>query len=156
MLKSAFTSFPYCIATYVCLIGMAWLLIGGWKPEKPPLPTNIVQAAESSAHAYAQSIGGEVFAIQPTGSMRGTLEGGDFIVTKRDFASVKVGDVLVYQPAFKYEPNRPLAHRAVQKDSYGWIMSGDTAPVTESWARVTESNYMGTVIAVFRQSTASN
>jgi hypothetical protein len=27
---AAFTSFPHCIATYVCLIGMAWLILQKW------------------------------------------------------------------------------------------------------------------------------
>lgn len=30
LIKRAFTSFPGCIATYVCLIGMAWLILQKW------------------------------------------------------------------------------------------------------------------------------
>jgi hypothetical protein len=29
MIKSAFTSFPHCIATYVTLIGFIWLIVKG-------------------------------------------------------------------------------------------------------------------------------
>jgi len=29
-LKTAFTHFPHCIATYVCLIGMGWLILQKW------------------------------------------------------------------------------------------------------------------------------
>ncbi len=30
MLKSAFTSFPACIATYLTLGGIAWLVLSKW------------------------------------------------------------------------------------------------------------------------------
>ena len=139
------------ISIAVCVVGAAWLLAFGWKPKLTPIPTHTVANAEAAAIAYATATGGEVFRVTDTGSMRPLLTGGECVVTVRNYTGIKVGAVVVYRPTFATATGNPLIHRAAQLDKYGWIMSGDSAPHTESWARVTEANYIGTVVAIFRQ-----
>lgn len=153
-LRAAFTSFPYCVATYVTLLGFGWLVFtGGYKPVKSPVPLSVVADPISSAYFHAQSIDGNVSLIAPTGSMRPLLEGGDYVVLKRvPYAEIKEGDVLSYYATWQSATAPAVIHRAVQKDAYGWIMSGDSVSTTESFARVTEHNYLGKLIAIYRKS----
>ena len=80
--------------------------------------------------------------------MKPLLQGGEYAVTVKEYPKVKLGQVLVYNATYH---NTPIIHRAVDKDRYGWLMAGDTAKQSESWARVTEQNYLGTVVAVYRK-----
>jgi signal peptidase I len=138
-LKAAFTSWPHCLATYVALAGAFWLLAFGWKPvlNNPPVYTGIVAVGE----------GEKAWKVSFTGSMKPFLRGGEIAVTKADYDSIQVGQILVYKASYN---NNPIIHRAVQKDRDGWIMSGDSAKHTESWARVNKDNYLGTVVAVYQ------
>ena len=47
-----------------------------------------------------------------------------------------------------------MLHRAVDRDSGGWIMSGDNNRWSERWDRVTPTTYMGTVVALVEFSQA--
>lgn len=138
----------------VCLTGATWLLLFGWQPDKSADPVPILAGAaaeaEAATHAERLGAGGRAFIVSPTGSMRPLLQGGDYVVTQSDYASARVGQVFAYWPTFATRSGHPLIHRAVQKDKDGWIMSGDSAPHTESWARVTEANYIGTLVAIYR------
>lgn len=146
-LKAAFTSFPHCIATYVAIVGAGWLLFFGWKPVKLDPPVHAVVNPEQVARQEAARLDGAVWAVGHTGSMRPLLQGGEYAVTVSRFADVRLGEVLVYRATYHHNP---IVHRAVQKDSHGWLMSGDSAPHSESWARVNADNYIGTVVAVYR------
>jgi len=138
-LKAAFTKLPYCLATYVCLIGAGWLLAFGWKPveDNPPV---YVREVEVRA-------GEKVWHVSHTGSMKPFLQGGEYVVTVANYEAIRLGQILVYYAPYN---KSPLVHRAVQKDKDGWIMSGDSAKHTESWFRVTKDNYLGTVVSVYR------
>lgn len=146
-LKAAFTSFPHCIATYVAIVGAGWLLFFGWKPVKLDPPVHAVVNPEQVARQEAARLDGAVWAVGHTGSMRPLLQGGEYAVTVSRFADVRLGEVLVYRATYHHNP---IVHRAVQKDSHGWLMSGDSSPRSESWARVNADNYIGTVVAVYR------
>lgn len=146
-LKSAFTELPYCLATYVCLIGMGWLLFFGWTPVKVDPPTYITPNAQGEALIKAHTSNGQVFRVSYTGSMKPLLQGGEWVVTIPAYSAIKKGEVLVYQAPYNQSP---IIHRAVEQDSLGWIMSGDSSPHTESWFRVTPESYIGTTIAIFR------
>lgn len=147
-IKAAFTSWPHCIATYVALLGAACLLTFGWKPVKKDFPIYDSPVAESLAHDAATKLGGKAWSVGFTGSMKPLLTGGEIVVTVDKFDDIQVGQVLVYHATYN---RNPIIHRAVQKDSYGWLMSGDSAPVSESWARVTKDNYLGTAIVGYRK-----
>ena len=56
--------------------------------------------------------------------------------------------MVVYRASYN---SNPIIHRAVQKDLHGWLMSGDSAKVSESWARVTRENYLGTAVVGYRK-----
>jgi hypothetical protein len=146
-LKAAFTAWPYCLATYVALIGAAWLLAFGWKPVKVDPFVFQVANSQEAAIKEAARVDGKVWQVSHTGSMEPLLQGGEHVVTVLAFGSVQKGQVLVYHASYN---RNPIIHRAVQRDSYGWLMSGDSAPHSESWARVTKDNYIGTVVAVYR------
>lgn len=147
-LKAAFTSFPYCIATYVGIAGMVWLLAFGYRPSGKNPPLTLAPDPLGQAAAYAAGVGGRAHSVAATGSMRPVLAGGDFVVVIDAYQQIKKGDILVYRATYNANP---IVHRAADKDKGGWIMSGDSAPVSESWARVTESNYLGTVVAIYRK-----
>ena len=147
-LKAAFTSWPHCIATYVALLGAIWLLAFGWKPVKKDFPIYPSDAPELAAHDTAQKLGGKAWAVGFTGSMKPLLQGGEVIVTTDNFDSIEVGQVLVYHASYN---KNPIVHRAALKDKYGWLMSGDSAPISESWARVTKDNYLGTAVVGYKK-----
>lgn len=146
-LKELFTKFPYYIATYVCLVGMAWLLFFGWTPVKLDPPIYITPHAQGEALIKAHASNGQVFRVSYTGSMEPLLHGGEWVVTTSDYSAIKKGQVLVYKAPYN---QTPIIHRAVEQDSLGWIMSGDSAQHTESWFRVIPPNYIGTTIAIYK------
>ena len=147
-LKAAFTAWPYCLATYVAIIGAAWLLFVPFKPVR--LDPTIYPAGnpQLAAETAATALNGRVWSVSYTGSMKPFLQGGEYAVTVKEYANVKLGQVLVYNATYH---NTPIIHRAVDKDSHGWLMAGDNSPRSESWARVTDQNYLGTVVAVYRK-----
>jgi hypothetical protein len=145
--KSAFTSWPHCLATYVCLIGAAWLLAFGWQPTRLDPPVYDSTTPEADALGMAQRINGKVWSVSHTGSMRPLLTGGEFVVSLDKFDAMKAGEVVIYRQTYNANP---IIHRAIQRDYSGWIMSGDSAKHTESWARVTASSYLGTAVAIYR------
>lgn len=152
-IKAAFTSMPYCIATYVTIIGMIWLLSLSGQYKKNPTPVflyDTAAAAETGAWASAKATGQTVFKVSGTGSMKPEFQENDFVVAGGAFADVVIGDVLVYRATWRGAAENRIIHRTVQKDSYGWIMSGDSAPMSESWARVTAANFDGKVKEIHR------
>ena len=62
------------------------------------------------------------------------------------FASIRQGQLLLYRPDwFK----GTVMHVASVKDSGGWLMSGIANATSEPYWRVTSSNFVATVAAVF-------
>jgi len=148
LLKSAFTSWPHCLATYVCLIGAAWLLAFGWKPVRVDFPVEVAAMPANAAQSKADELSGKVWQVGFTGSMKPLLQGGEYVVTVYRYDAIRTGEVLVYTATYH---DKPIIHRAVEKDAYGWLMSGDSSPRSESWARVTKDNYLGTAVAAYRK-----
>jgi len=149
-LKAAFTKFPFCLATYVCLIGAGWLLFAGWKPVRNDFPVYESARPSWEAQEAANKLGGKVWAVGYTGSMKPLLQGGEYVVTVGRFDEVKVGDILVYSATYH---DKPIIHRAALKDKHGWLMSGDSSRLSESWSRVTKDNYLGTAVVGYRLKT---
>jgi hypothetical protein len=147
-LKAAFTAWPYCLATYVALIGAAWLLFVPFQPVRLDPTVYPAGNPQLAAETAAKALDGRIWVVSHTGSMKPLLQGGEYAVTVKEYANVKLGQVLVYNATYH---NTPIIHRAVDKDSHGWLMAGDTAARSESWARVTDQNYLGTVVAVYRK-----
>ena len=119
------------------------------------------QAAEGARlHARDLGAGGAYASVQPTGSMRPLIDDYDWIVwnTAVPYAALKAGQVILYVPG--WNPALVVCHRLREKDSYGWIVSGDNVKpdidpatgwnrVSEASYRVTPANYRGLVIAVY-------
>ena len=151
-LKSAFTRWPHCAATYAGLALLLALLFFRQEPPLNQIETHAVDDPFAAAAAHAGRVGGRVYTVSFTGSMKPLLQGGEKVVAVGEFPAVRKGDVLIYEGALNpYGPTTTIVHRAVQKDAGGWIMSGDNNAHTETWGRVTALNYRGTVIAIYKK-----
>ena len=96
----------------------------------------------------------EVTTIGTTGSMVPLLQGGEVAVLAHDFDNVKMGQVVAYRTVAGSSPaiESRLVHRIVSQDDRGWLPQGDTAGcVLEDWNPITRANYIGTLVAIFRQ-----
>lgn len=151
-LKSAFVRWPHCAATYAALALLVVLLFFRQEPPILPVETHVVDEPFLSAAAHAGRVGGRVFTVSFTGSMKPFLMGGENVVVVGEYPAIKRGDILIYTGALNpYGPTTTIIHRAVQKDKDGWIMSGDNNAQTETWSRVRPDNYLGTVVAIYRK-----
>lgn len=107
-----------------------------------------------SAEAHARDIGGLALWVQPTGSMRPTIQDYDWVVValpdKAPYAGVQEGQVLLYNAEWTAPGTPRVLHRAAQKDRDGWIMSGDNNAHYESKWRVNAANYLGRAVAIYR------
>jgi hypothetical protein len=72
------------------------------------------------------------------------------VVRKVPYETITKGDLLVYmgRPNASRRDRISMLHRTVQHDSGGWLMCGDNNARTESWDRVTPTNYLGTVTMI--------
>ncbi len=142
------------IAAITC--GALAMLLSGCSPTPrldPPLFTYPTEAmTQLSAQARARDILGTVYTVADTHSMEPLLRGGDRIVVappeRAPYAELKVGQVITYRA--DWYTKHPVTHRLVQKDSGGWILSGDANPRSEASWRVTEKSYLGTVDGIYR------
>ena len=116
-----------------------------------------------SAQAHAADLNGKspagepqkgLYSVADTHSMEPILWGGDYIVVtlleKRPYSGLKVGEVVTYRADWQSAGAPPVTHRLAQKDKYGWILTGDNTPTYESRWRMTENEYLGTVVGIYR------
>ena len=132
------------------------------KPVVPTGPVHDVRVKfpkdEAWQWMYNYAPGGQVFDVTGTGSMVPYFDGSEFIVVASNYAGIKLGDVVAYRTVGGTAPaiGSMLIHRIVDGNAAtGWIPKGDTPgnPI-EDWNPITPANYVGTLVAVFRQ--ASN
>lgn len=152
-LKSAFVRWPHCAATYAALTLLVVLLFFRQEPPHTDIETHVVDDPFIAAAAHAGRVGGRVFTVAYTGSMKPFLMGGEKVVAVGEYPAIKRGDVLIYNGRLNpYSTNEQVViHRAVQHDKDGWIMSGDNNAHTETWSRVRPDNYLGTVVAIYKR-----
>lgn len=141
-------------------IALLLLSVTACQPKFKDVPT--YRYADSavvslSAQAHAKDIGGSIGWIAPTGSMEPTLKAYDFVVisspAKDPYENIQNGDIVSYDPAGSPHIMAGISrvmHRAVQKDSLGWIMSGDANAHTENKWRLTAPAYHGRLVAIYR------
>lgn len=152
VVKDAFVRWPNCVATYAALGLATVLLFFRSEPPKPSIETHVVDNPFLFAAAHAGRVGGRVYTVSYTGSMKPFLTGGECVVAVGDYPSIKLGDVLIYEGTLNpYATPTQIVHRAVDRDKGGWIMSGDNNAHTETWSRVKPENYRGTVVAIYRK-----
>lgn len=113
-----------------------------------------------SALAHANDISGSVKVVEPTGSMRPAIYDYDIVVisspAKDSYDNIREGDIVLYRADWAPPLSPPVLHRAVQKDRYGWIMTGDSPSNSyESKTRLTSANYLGRLVAIYRLESAT-
>lgn len=151
-LKDAFVKWPHCAATYAGLSLLVCLLFFRSSPPILEVERHAVDEPFLSAGAHAARVGGRVFTVSHTGSMKPFLTGGECVVVVASYPEIRKGDVLIYNGTLNpFDKATTIIHRAVQKDSGGWIMSGDNNARTETWSRVRPDNYLGTVVAIYQR-----
>ncbi len=101
--------------------------------------------ALSLAQMTAQTVGGEVFTIAPTGSMKPTLDESSVVaVEKVAFVSLQKGDIVIYRSG----AGAPIIHRLFEQQGNRWLVLGDNNGSIDREA-VTEGNFLGRVCAIF-------
>lgn len=97
------------------------------------------------AQHTADTMGGRVFTIAPTGSMKPTLDENSIVTVEQvDFAKLRQGDIVIYRDA----AGLPIVHRLHQKSGDRWIVLGDNNSSVDREA-VTPNNFVGRVCAIF-------
>jgi hypothetical protein len=151
---------PILRRAFVALLATACLAAfsgcGYPAPIDPPVyrrPTVAQTSEEARLHARDLPGGGGVrYLVMPTGSMEPTITGGDYIVvsTKAPYEDLQPGEIITYRADWTRPDSPPVTHRLVQKDSHGWILSGDANSRSEASWRVTKETYIGKVVAIYR------
>ena len=127
------------------------------KPQLPHFASSPEPRTEAALWAanYFLPNSYEVTTIGNTGSMVPILQGGETVVLARNYELVKVGDVVGYTTVGGSSPaiGSRIIHRIVGGDAItGWIPQGDTEGMpVEDWNPITRDNYIGTLVAVFKQ-----
>lgn len=141
--------------TRFLLASFLFFLTGCGYHKQVPIPTyryDNAKVAELSAKAHVAE-NPEVFAVHQNvccGSMRPTIQEGDWVVTaKVPFTDDLKGKAVVYRP--KWRQGMPVLHRLVAGDAKdGFIASGDNTPRSEASERVRADNFDSEVVAVYR------
>jgi hypothetical protein len=126
-------------------------------PQLLTYPTENMR--DLSAINHAIDIHGVVYSVADTHSMEPLIYGGDkIVVAPTPLTRIADGSVIVYRP--DWAPVLLVVHRIVASDASGKLVSGDNVKPdiadngrdqrTESRYRVTESNYMGEVVGIYR------
>lgn len=122
----------------------------------PPLYTYDSYALTyESARLHARDVGGYVtLPVLNTHSMEPLIWGGDLLVIVPPKVSLYgpalKGRVIGYHP--EWQPELFVVHRVVAADKDGLLVEGDNVDARhhENKTRVTEANYLGEVVAIYR------
>jgi len=163
--KEIFTKKPQCYGVYVSLIIGIAIIVNGFvngsyhKEFIPEFSFASAGEAEKAAQGHVNALAnGFLGKVSYTGSMKPYLVGGEIVVIdSTPFNELKIGEVIVYKAKWTPKNSNLTIHRIVGKDKSGFIMKGDSPKnVTESAingvanARVTEENYGGKVVGIYR------
>jgi signal peptidase I len=97
------------------------------------------------AQQTANAVGGQVFTIAATGSMKPTLDESSVVtVEKTHFSELRRGDIIIYRSA----AGSPVIHRLYQQFGDSWMVLGDNNAAIDREA-VTAQNFLGRVCAIF-------
>lgn len=90
-------------------------------------------------------MGGSVFTVAPTGSMKPTLDENSIVAVEAvPFNELRRGDIIVYRSAAGY----PIVHRLLSSSARGWTVLGDNNAEADA-EPVTAANLLGRVCAIF-------
>lgn len=138
-----------CALAPACLA--LWLSGCASRPEaKAPTSDLSRDNAMNLARLTAAAIGGQVFTIAPTGSMKPTLDETSIVaIEPSEFANLRRGDLVVYMSL----QGAPILHRLHRQAPGGnWFVLGDNNPAVDAEG-VTPKNFIGRVCAIFYTST---
>jgi signal peptidase I len=108
--------------------------------------------ALSLAQLTATAVGGEVYTIAATGSMKPTLDESSVVtVEKVPFSELRRGDIIIYRSA----SGGPVIHRLYEQHGDRWLVLGDNNASIDREA-VTNSNLLGRVCAIFYTAAGSS
>ena len=108
------------------------------------------QNALALARHVATTIGGQVYAVAPTGSMLPVLDEGSIVtVEKVSFDRLRAGDIIIYRDS----AGKAVIHRLYEHHGDRWFVLGDnnTSIDPESLSR---ENFLGRVCAIFYTSSS--
>src|SRR5947209_15897347 len=95
--------------------------------------------ALSLAQVAANVVGGEVFTVSATGSMKPTLDEGSVVTIERvEFTQLRKGDIVIYRNA----SGTPVVHRLYDCTNGRWLVLGDNNPSVDRES-VTPKNLVG-------------
>jgi len=107
--------------------------------------------ALSLAQLTANAVGGQVYTVAPTGSMKPTLDESSVVtVEKISFSELRRGDIVIYRSA----SGAPVIHRLYEQSGDSWLVLGDNNPAIDREA-VRAGNLLGRVCAIFYTSAGS-
>jgi signal peptidase I len=107
--------------------------------------------ALSLAQLTANAVGGQVYTIAPTGSMKPTLDESSVVtVEKIPFSELRRGDIVIYRSS----SGAPVIHRLYDQSGDSWLVLGDNNSSIDREA-VRAGNLLGRVCAIFYTSAGS-
>lgn len=99
----------------------------------------------------ADALGGRVFTISQTGSMKPTLDENSVVALEpARYHDLQPGDIVVY----RNHHGRAVVHRLLHWSKSGWWVLGDNNAKADREA-VTEDNLIGRVCAIFYTSSGA-
>lgn len=129
------------------LPAMAAFFLSGCTTPSPVAPQSNLsrESALAMAQRTADAMGGRVFTIAPTGSMKPTLDENSVVAVESVFfAQLRQGDIVIYRDA----SGVPIVHRLYQQTGTSWLVLGDNNTAVDHEA-VTPANLVGRVCAIF-------
>jgi len=114
---------------------------------EPIAPQSNLPRAKALAIAQqtADALGGRVFTIAPTGSMKPTLDENSVVTVEVvKYEDLRTGDIVIYRD----NAGLPIVHRLHHKDGNRWIVLGDNNSTVDR-ETVTPVNLIGRVCAIF-------
>lgn len=144
-------------ARYAIVTLAAGLMVFGSGCASAPSATVAPQSAVSRENAMtmaqftAAAVGGRVFTVAATGSMKPTLDENSIVTVETiSYSALRAGDIVIY----RNRNGAPIIHRLYQQHGAQWLVLGDNNPSVDREA-VTPANFLGRVCAIFYTSSSS-
>ena len=138
----------------ISLLASAMLLLLSGCTTEPIAPQSSLPRGRAIAIAQqtADTMGGRVFTIAPTGSMKPTLDENSVVAVEIvKYDNLRPGDIVIYRD----NGGLPIVHRLHHMNGSRWIVLGDNNSTVDR-ETVTPVNLVGRVCAIFYTSPGSD
>jgi hypothetical protein len=142
------------VVSFMAVVSI-FLMMTGCTPKRQQVATywgNTPGQALLAARLHAIDVNGVFYTVAPTGSMRPTLEAGDYVVVKAiDFQKLQPGMMVNYQARW-LRPTSPTAvHWCVRKYGDEWVMDGENNKNYENTKETMmgKKEFRGIVVAIY-------